>query len=344
MRVLFAPVEIGGNMRALAEELRRRGISATAATLLHESSIPFMDDIHFGPKKGERRACWWLRRFNFFLWAASNFDVFHFFYGQSLLPGGADLPILRALGKTLFMHFRGSDIRDTFGRCDPSVESGQWTSSPKQQRMIARYRRYCHRLLVSTPDLLDLVPDATWIPQVIRTSDYEFAPKVIDRRGPISVVHAVTVKKPGRDIYGTEVIEGAVAGLRARGYDITLKVVRGLPHSEAIRLFQTAHLGIGRMGLGWYGNFTIELMAMGIPVLIYIDERLRKRAPVPLLSVGASSLEETLERLLLDRKLYRQVAESCRKYVEQFHDVGAVTTRLLEMYQDLSGRKTGKSG
>ncbi len=336
MRVLFAPIEIRGNLQTLTQGLRAQGIPATAATLLYEKDRDYMVDVHFGPKAGECRLSWWLRRFTFFLWAVSNFDVFHFFFGQSLLPGGADLPILKALGKTVLMHYHGSDVRDTFGRYGTPIKAGQWASGPKQQRMIARYRRYCHRLLVSTPDLIDLVPEATWIPQVIRTSDYEFAPKVIDRRGHISVAHAIATQKPGRDIYGTSLVEGAVERLHSKGYDITLEVVEGLPHDKAVQIFRAAHLGIGRMrDWGWYGHFEIEMMAMGIPVLTHINEELREKHPVPLLPVDTSSLEEAIERLILDGKLYQELARRGRAYVEETHDISVVPLHLIEMYRKL---------
>ncbi len=42
---------------------------------------------------------------------AMRHDVFVFQFGQTLLPGGRDLPILRRAGKTVISCFLGSDIR-----------------------------------------------------------------------------------------------------------------------------------------------------------------------------------------------------------------------------------------
>ena len=42
---------------------------------------------------------------------AATYDVFHFYYGESLLAARRDVPMLRRLGKRIIFHFLGCDIR-----------------------------------------------------------------------------------------------------------------------------------------------------------------------------------------------------------------------------------------
>src|SRR5919201_2767129 len=171
-KILFCPHEIGGQMQLMVEELRRRGMFATAASYSQEW-FGHVNDIQLnlhGVPSGLRKHA---RALAFSLWAASNYDIFHFFWGESLYGLGAfphlDLPLLRGLGKKIFVHFRGLDLIDveyfdflrqrTEGRAagEPAV------SRPSQLRSLRRWRRYAHRMLVSEPDLFRVVPDAVLV-------------------------------------------------------------------------------------------------------------------------------------------------------------------------------------
>ena len=108
-KILICPHEIGGQMQLMTEELRRRGYFATAATY---SQAPFghVNDIHLNLDRLRHKLQKHWANLLFAFWAASNYDIFHFFWGASLygIRGfpHLDLPVLRALGKKIFVHFR----------------------------------------------------------------------------------------------------------------------------------------------------------------------------------------------------------------------------------------------
>ncbi|MDX1436883.1 MAG: hypothetical protein R3335_08735, partial [Anaerolineales bacterium] len=174
-KILFAPHEIGGQMQLMVEEMRRRGLYATAATYTqewfgHNSDISLKLDQHGAARKQ-------LISFTFFLWAASNFDIIHFFWGESLygtrLTPRLDLPILRRLNKKIFVHFRGLDVIDLAyfdylrsRNLTDEVEEPPM-SRDDQIRSLKQWRKYSDAMLVSEPDLFRVVPEAIMVQQAI---------------------------------------------------------------------------------------------------------------------------------------------------------------------------------
>src|SRR6478735_9142306 len=84
-------------------------------------------------------------------------DVFHFYFGLTLIPKSLQFHLLRATGKRSVMHFLGSDIRGK-----PPAELA-WA-----QRAGAR--------IVGSYDAIRWVPDAKVVPPGIDLRDYAPAP------------------------------------------------------------------------------------------------------------------------------------------------------------------------
>src|SRR3972149_765645 len=78
------------------------------------------------------------QRFLFFLKCLRNYDVFHFHAESIFAAEFKDIPLLRKLGKKVIFHFHGSEIRGK-------------SMHPRIKKADAR--------LVSSPDLLEFVPD-----------------------------------------------------------------------------------------------------------------------------------------------------------------------------------------
>lgn len=127
MKILYVG-DITGTPQNLAAEQRRRG---------HEA-----DSIRFS--NGPYTISWRVRKFLKLLSTIPAYDRVHFHYSTAL-PFALDLLIWKILGKEIVMHFHGSDIRGK--RLNPII-------------------KYCaSKIYVSTPDLLQWAPGATWQPQ-----------------------------------------------------------------------------------------------------------------------------------------------------------------------------------
>jgi len=272
-RSLHFPTETGGNPWGLACAERRLG-ARSETMVIRPPALGHAADRSL-TRPGEGKAARIVRRLGFGVSAFARYDVFHFNFGQSLLPGylvrGADMGLLRAMGKRVFMTFMGSDIR-THLRADgePALAddgSGDPVYSPRGDRAkrlaVARAERWCDRVFCLNPDLCartsrgEFLPYTSVDPRVIRPRDGERRP------GPVRIAHAPT----NRRIKGTRAVVEAVERL---GESAELILIENLAHGEAMRRCAEADILVDQLRVGWYGGLAVECMARGIPVVAYI--------------------------------------------------------------------------
>jgi glycosyltransferase involved in cell wall biosynthesis len=238
-------------------------------------------------------------------------DVFHFYFGLTLVPKSLQFPLLRATGKHSVMHFLGSDIRG------------------KPPRELAWANRAGARI-VGSYDAIRWVPDAEVVPPGIDLREYTPAPPS-DRARPI-VLHAPS----SRLRKGTEHVIAACDQL-----PVELEIIEGLHHDEAHSRYERADIVVDQLNAGWYGLFAIEAMALGKPVVTFLhDEAVARteeafQTEVPIVSATAETLTDRLRPLVEDAAERRRIGALSRTYVEQIHDADKVADRLLDIYAHL---------
>lgn len=308
LRVVHCPVNTAGVPWTNVQALRRKGVQATL--------------VVFNRYRLHPEADWSLQRPDGFLrgqlvqWRAlarllPRADIFHFYFGLTLVPKSLQFPLLRATGRKAVYHFLGSDIRG------------------KTPHELA-YARRADARIVGSYDAARWMPDAFVVPPGIDLRAYRPVPPS-DRARPL-VVHAPS----DRARKGTEHVIAACANL-----PVELDIVEGLPHKQAIERYARADIVVDQLNAGWYGLFAIEAMALGKPVVTFLHEdavRLSEQAfglRLPLVPASRETLTEVLRRLAEDAAERRRVGEESRAYVEQVHDADRVAERLLEIYAAL---------
>lgn len=339
-KILFAPHEIGGQMQLMAEELRRRGYFATAATY-NQEAVGHVNDINMNLSKLGNPFGKHYRAALFTLWAAHNYDIFHFFWGESLygnrLLHKIDLPLLRRLGKKIFVHFRGIDIVDlayfdylrakTAG--DPVSEPPM--SRPDQLRSVKAWQRYSDKMLVSEPDLLWVVPEALMIQQAVDLSRWQTSHTrpLSETDGIIRIAHAPTMRRKK----GTEFVEQAVHELKQAGHPVELVLIEKVPFHQVKSFYEQCDIGVDQVLYGWYGKVSIELMLMGRPVLCYINDQLHSHRPdMPIVNANPHNLAEKLLELVQNAKMRHELGQRGIEYVRKYHDVRSIVDQCLELY------------
>ncbi|HTZ05891.1 MAG TPA: hypothetical protein VMB53_09050 [Gaiellaceae bacterium] len=308
LRVTHCPVNTAGIPWTNVQALRRRGVDARLVVFNRYALHPEAD-LDLGRSGGlvRQQATQW-RAFGRL---ARQTDVFHFYFGLTLVPKSAQFPLLRALGKRSVMHFLGSDIRGkTPGELDWSRRAGA--------RVVGSY------------DAARWVPDAVVIPPGIDLSGIEPSPPS-DRERPV-VLHAPS----SRTRKGTEHVVAACERL-----GVELEIVEGLDHREAFERYRDADVVIDQLNAGWYGVFAIEAMALGKPVVTFLhDEAVRRTeeafgVAVPIVSATKDTLAGVLRPLVESPDERRRVGAASRAYVERVHDADAVAARLVDLYAEL---------
>ena len=131
-------------------------------------------------------------------------------------------------------------------------------------------------VFVSTPDQLDYLPGATWLPVVVDTDRWRPGPPVLDRPVPL-VVHAPSTPW----LKGTDQVLATLQPLADAGR-IELRLVTGMPPAQAAELIRSADVVVDQVLLGLYGVLACEAMSAGRLVLGNVGERLRSRVPADL--------------------------------------------------------------
>jgi glycosyltransferase involved in cell wall biosynthesis len=308
VRVTHCPVNTAGIPWTNVQALRTRGVDAQLVVFNRYKLHPEADvDLRRSGGLLQQQ----LTQARAFARLAPRTDVFHFYFGLTLLPKSIQFPLLRALGKRSVMHFLGSDIR---GRSQGELA---WA-----QRAGAR--------VVGSYDAIRWVPDAQVIPPGIDLSTIEPVPPT-GRDRPL-VVHAPS----SRARKGTEHIVAACAEL-----NVDLEIVEGLDHREAFERYRRADVIVDQLNAGWYGVFAIEAMALGKPVVTFLHDEAVQRTEeaygvkVPIVNATKETLAAALRPVAESPEERRRVGAASRAYVEQVHDVERVADRLLALYAGL---------
>jgi glycosyltransferase involved in cell wall biosynthesis len=306
--VTHAPVNTAGIPWTNVQALRRRGVDAQLVVWNRYKLHPEADWDVQRPNGFLARQ---LVQARAFATLAPRTDVFHFYFGLTLLPKSIQFPLLRALGRKSVVHWLGSDIRGK-----PREELA-WAGRAGAQ-------------IVGSYDAVRWAPDAEVIPPAIDLRELGPAPPS-DRARPV-VVHAPSSRRRK----GTEHVVAACAEL-----SVDLQIVEGLDHREALELYRNADIVVDQLNAGWYGVFAIEAMALGKPVVTFLhDEAVRRTEEafdieVPIVSVTAETLRDRLRPLVEDAVERRRVGAASRAYVERVHDADRVADRLLDVYARL---------
>jgi glycosyltransferase involved in cell wall biosynthesis len=308
VRVTHGPVNTAGIPWTNVQALRRRGVDAQLVVFNRYRLHPEADvDLKRSGGLVHRQLTQWRA----FARLAPATDIFHFYFGLTLLPKSLQFPILRALGKRSVVHFLGSDIRG------------------KPPGELAWARRAGARI-VGSYDAVRWVPDAHVIPPGIDVAGIEPSPPS-GRDRPL-VLHAPS----SRSRKGTEHVVAACAEL-----NLDLEIVEGLDHRRAFERYRRADVIVDQLNAGWYGVFAIEAMALGKPVVSFLhDEAVRRTEEafgleVPIVSVTRETLVERLRPLAASPDERRRVGAASRAYAQEVHNLERMTDRLLALYADL---------
>lgn len=276
-----------------------------------------------------------------------NYDVFHFYFRSffffdprnNAFPSGLDLLMLRAAGKTVVVHFRGSEVRDaaSFRKFSPfnyvdENPSGIFSkfSEPAISQRVDFIRSVANAVLVPDEELQSYVPDSRIVRRAIDLDDFAATGPTFNER-PL-VVHAPS----RRAVKGSDYVLAAVKQLQSEGLDFDFRLIEGLPHREAKQLYAEADVVIDQLRIGWFGVLALEGMALGKCVLAYVREDLLESLGEhpPLLATDPTRLASDLRTVIESPDLREKIGKSGRRYVEENHDARLIARELELLYQE----------
>jgi glycosyltransferase involved in cell wall biosynthesis len=334
LRVLYAPRNIAGQPTEYATAVRALGLHVEVWNYGPVAfRFPVDRVVDLARWAGDPTYRW-----DVFDEAVRRFDVFHFQFANSLLIPGShtvpylwDLPLLKSLGKRVYMHFRGSDIRLRSHHLATEPESYfRYADVRCNEDLIlgrlAICRRFCDGLFVSTPGLLDYVPEAQWIPHVLDPDAWARPPR------PERAVPVVCHIPSARGTKGSDHVDSVLGALDAEGI-CRYRSPRGLSREELRTALQDADLVVDSLGIGDHGLISVEAMAAGAIALAHIHPRNRDRNPgVPVVEVTRDTLAEVIRDLAGDTARRSALRDEGLAWVRRRHNRADLGRVLVERY------------
>jgi glycosyltransferase involved in cell wall biosynthesis len=311
LRVTHCPVNLAGVGWTNVQALRRRGLDARLVVFNTQPFRPTQADWDLKrPRSGLLRQQ--LVQWRAFAKLLPQTDIFHFYFGLTLVPKKLQFPILRATKRKSLFHFLGADIRD----------------HPKEQ---LTYGLKADERVVGSFAALRFIPfDAEVLPPGIELAKYDPVPPV--ERERVRIVHAPShLEKKGTQW----VIEAC------KQLPVDLDVVHGVLNEQALERYKQADIIVDQLLRDWHGVFSIESMALGKPVVTSLDEDAVRQTEeafgveVPIVRATKDDLVEKLRPLVDSFEERKRLGAAGRAYVERVHDIERMTDRLLDIYARL---------
>ena len=309
LRSLHCPVNIGGIPATNVQALRRQGLDARLL-MFHppklRSDVP--DIVLNVPDSLWRRQLVQGRAFARLL---PETDIFHFYFGHTLVPRRIQFPLLRMARRKSILHYLGSDIRG-------------------KPRAELAWGKRADTEIVGSWDAHRWVPEAHVVPPPIDLSRYAVVPPPENER--VRIAHAPS----NRAKKGTDAVVAACEQL-----PVDLDLIEGVKHDEARRRYAEADVIVDQLVVGWYGLFAIESMATGRPVVTYLHDDAVEQTEaaygvqVPIVNATKDTLVDALRPLVQSAQLRRELGERGRAYVERVHELDVIGDRLAEIYRSL---------
>jgi glycosyltransferase involved in cell wall biosynthesis len=308
LRVTHAPVNVAGIPWENSQALRRKGVESRLV-VFNRGKLHPEADWALGRHGGLARRL--ATQFAAQAKLLPTTDVFHFYFGLTLVPPAVQFPLLRAARKKCVFHYLGSDIR---GKTPSELTDGKRANAE----------------IVGSYAALRWVPEALVVPPGLDLG--QFTPAAPPDNPRPLVVHAPS----NREKKGTQYVIEACEQL-----PVDLDIVEGVNHEQARARYARADIVVDQLNAGWHGVFALEAMALGKPVVANLDpETVEQSAEgygtrIPIVPATKDTLTLALLPLVDDGARRTELGAAGRAYVEQVHDIDKIADRLIAIYASL---------
>jgi len=251
--------------------------------------------------------------------------------------------LIRAVGIRIVVSTHGSDIvqlvpfatpYDWIGRFQKDYPLWDFASQTGISReRIAQFCRFADIVLPNDSVLARLVPRCDILFKSFPIDTDELTPAPAAHHDVPRVLHAPN----HRHVKGTDFLLQALERLRSRGFAFELQLVENVPRDEALAMYRECDIIADQFCIGAYGQFAFEGMALGKPVLTYLDEA-HLGNPVfnlPIVNATPENLAEVLAVLLVNPELRTRLGEASRDAVVRYQSIGALAEVWDAIYRNL---------
>ena len=203
-----------------------------------------------------------------------------------------------------------------------------------QQKYRERGR---HKLLVSTPDLLRLLPEATWLPNLVPVNDPLYRPEPQAQNGVLRLGHSPTRK----DLKNTDELLGVVERINgAAKAGVDLDLIDNAPHKDCLRRKQQCHAVFDHMQ-GYYGVSSLEALSQGKATIAGLDgwnlghikDRMGCDTVPWVIARSEAELEAAVVNLATVPGFCAAKGEESRRFMETYWTDSHIAAMLVDFYE-----------
>ncbi len=283
-----------------------------------------------------------------------QFDVFHFYFGSSLLPLSLDLPLLRLMGKRVIMTYCGSEARLIFlerqrnpywylvdkelkGTLDD--EKHDW----KKVLMLRWHGLWCHQIIAPRNlyasvskyvETKKIVKDI-WVHNLSFSANAAQTLNQCDSKTDSKDIVRIVHMPSSPVVKGTRFFRDAISQLKKEGFVFEYIEVMNMEHSQAIGELKKADIVLDQLLIGGFGSLAVEAMGFGKPVVCYLIETAKKEhyEDCPIVIASIDTVKEKIAELILDKNLRKRIGHAGKLFVARHFDYEKVNEAIMELYQ-----------
>lgn len=195
-------------------------------------------------------------------------------------------------------------------------------------------------LLVSTPDLLHLLPGACWQPNLVPVFDPQYMPLTgrFDEQSTLKICHSPTRK----DLKNTDDLLAVVQDLYQKKIRINLDLIDDVPHHICLSRKRRCQAMFDHMQ-GYYGVSSLEGLSQGVAVIAGLDDwnlaKVRGFAETDnlpwVIARDAAELQAQLRNLHQDRDWCQAVCQQSRYFMVHHWNDQKVAEHLSAFYNHM---------
>lgn len=202
-----------------------------------------------------------------------------------------------------------------------------------------KYRELHRKALVSTPDLLRLMPEAAWQPNLVPILSPLYRPLPEGGGdGWVRIAHSPTRSS----LKNTREFQRVMGSLKTGQKHVTEVIIRGTLHSVCLRLKRNADIHFDHMQ-GYFGVSSLEGLSQGKPVIAGLDEwnvhhvlETSGAKGVPwIVARDERALSRALTRLVDDPEERRTAGAYSRRFMESHWSDKLIVEKLTRFYASL---------
>ncbi|HET6728566.1 MAG TPA: hypothetical protein VFG96_04055 [Jiangellaceae bacterium] len=352
----FGPANMAGQAWAWAKALERHVAGARTEVLMVDRGSPlgFPADELVLAATYARDVSWQLRTRDRVLgtWSHAVLEagrpIMGTLYGQTFAN---DARVMGDAGIRVGLVFHGSELRDPRRhaqrhRWSPFLDdTDPWVAKVQAAVDLIRPQidEFSGPCLVSTPDLLEYLPRAEWVPVVVDVASWTPGARVMERAVPV-VIHA-----PSRAaIKGSTHVEKAVGPLVDAGI-IDYRRISAVRPDRMPAVLREADVVLDQFAIGSYGVLAVQAMAAGRVVVGDVTDDVRRHVrdatgmTVPIVQATPDTLTSVLRDLAGDVETAHRSAQAGPDFVAAVHD-GALAAAALARALGLPLRPRAEGG